>query len=206
MEEQNTWQERLKDWKAKLEHFNVQLHLGAKEAADAFEEQKKHLKDWIHTAEKQVEKSKVFSEEKTQELKTKLEELRVQAALGRAESRDALVEQQKKISHSMQHLKKDVESTLNKTKEKESELENKLKENVEDFKTKFDLMRLRSHLAQMDAEDAWDKKKKDLSVKLQQMTHKLEKGKEAGAEKWKGFSSEMGEAWNHFVKAIDEAF
>ncbi len=206
MEEQNTWQQRLQNWKSKLEHFNVQLNLGAKEVAEAFEEQKKEVRDWVHTAQKQVEQSQVFGEEKTRELKTKLEELRVQAALGKAETRDTLEEQQQKIGQSMQHLKKDVELSLQKAAEKEGELEGQLKESVSNFKTRFDLMRLRSHLAQMDAEDTWNEKKKDLSTKLQQMKHKLDEGKITSQEKWKGFSTEMGEAWKHFVKAVDEAF
>lgn len=200
-----TWKQRMQEWKARLEHFNVQLHLGAKETADAFEDQKKQLRDWVRTAQKQVERSKIFGEEKTKELKTKFEELRVQAALGKAETIDALQEQQKKLSLSMQQVKKEVDHSLKKAAEKEGELESNLKEKVEDFKTRFDLMRLRSHLAQMNAEDAWSEKKKDLSAKLQQIKHQLEESKATGEEKWKGFSSEMSAAWKHFVKAIDEA-
>jgi hypothetical protein len=210
MEEQNTssksWQDRMDEWKAKIEHLNVQLHLGAKEAGDIFEEQKKQLADWIHKAKKQIKDSKLISEEKTQELRTKLDELRVQAALGKAEGRDAIQEQQKKISLSMKQFRDDVEKTISIATEKEGQLEEDLKEGINDFKTRFDLFRLRSHLAQMDAEDLWNNKRKDLSSRLHNLKVTLEKEKESGSKKWKGFSKEMGEAWKHFVNAIDEAF
>jgi hypothetical protein len=194
--------EKLSDWKASLGHLNVQLHLGKKEARDEFEKQKKNLADWIDTAGEKLHNAKHISKEKALQLKAAIEELRVQAALGRAETEDALNKQQENLNKGIHNLKYKIAETYKTTKEEIDDFTDKAHDKLEDFHTRFDLFKIHAHLAKMDAGETWDKKKKELSVKLHNLNTKLEESKEVSSEKWVKFSEEMSEAWSHFRNAF----
>lgn len=192
-------EQRLQQLRASAEHLNVQLHLGAAEARDEFEVQKKKLAELVDTAQ---EKLKDFEEEKTQKLKTTIDELRVQAALGKAETEDALEEQAKKINKGLHQVKQDLSKTAHKAEGKASHLVDETKHQFDDIHTRLDLIRLRTHLGKKEVEQTWDEKKKELSHKLHEFNQKLEKGKDVAEDKWEHFADEISVAWDHLKKAF----
>ena len=195
-------QEKLNNWKASAEHLNVQLHLGAEEAKDEFEKQKNKLGDWLEIQNKKLDNTKDISREKAVQIKAALEELQVQAALGKAETEDALKEQQKKLSNGIHNLKVLINKNYNRVKENTTEFTEEISETLDDYHTRFDLFRLQTHLAKMDANESWNKKKKELSAKLHDLNVNLERKKEKATEKLDDFSDEMSEAWSHIRKAF----
>ncbi|MEO9870638.1 hypothetical protein [Ekhidna sp.] len=193
---------KMDEWKSSLEHLRVQLNLGLEEAKDEFEKQKENLKDWVDAVSQKLHQAQGFTEDKAAKLKTSLEELRVQAALGRAETEEALDEQRHKMSEKIHNLKHDVNQAYQKTKGNTNELLSETKDRLDDLHTRFDLFRLQAHLAKMETDDAWEERKKDLSGKMHDINLKLEEGKEAAVEKWDHFKEEMSEAWSHFRGAF----
>ncbi len=191
-------QRKLNAWKASLEHLNVQLHLGAEEAKDEFEKQKKNLAHWIDITGEKLHETKDISKEKALQLKTAMEELRVQAALGRAETEDALKEQQENLKKGIHNLKYNIAEVYKTTKEEIDDFADKAHDKLDDFHTRFDLFKLHAHLAKMDAGETWAKKKKELSVKLHNLNTKLEESKDTSSDKWDHFSKEIAAAWHHF--------
>ena len=67
--------------------MNFICSLGEEEIVDAFENQKAKLSGFIDTSREKV--NAMAESEQATRLKTKLEELQVQLALGKAETRDA---------------------------------------------------------------------------------------------------------------------
>ncbi len=195
-------EKKLNQLKASAEHLNVQLHLGAAEAKDEFEEQKKNLAKLVDTAQEKLGNVIDAGEEKAKNLKTTIDELRVQAALGRAETEDVLEDQAKKINKGLNQLKKGLANTADKAEHKAESFADETKHQIEDMHTRFDLLRLRTHLGKKEAEKAWDEKKKELSEKLHEFNQKLEKGKDVAEDKWEHFADEMSEAWDHLKKAF----
>lgn len=193
---------KLEEWKAKLEHLQVQLHLGIEDAKDEFEKQKKQLEDWLNSTKHKLSDIKDITKDKATNVKSGLEELRLQAALGKAETEQAFQEQREKMSHKIHDLKHKVNEAYYESEGNAKEMLDEAGEKLEDFHTRFDLFRLQAHLGKMEAEDAWKSRKVDISNKMEELKTKLEKGKEVSSEKWDHFSTEMSEAWKHVKKAI----
>lgn len=195
-------QQKLKEWKSQAKELNHQLHLGTVETKEEFEKQKKRLTRWLDSLAQKVENSKDVTKEKALSIKSSLEELRVQATLGKAETEEHLKEQQKKIALGLHNLKQNLSEVLHSSKEGTHELVEEVSDQLDDFHTRFDLFRLQFHLGKIEAKKEWDEKKKELSHKLSVVKAKLLGAEKATSNKWEGFSSEMGDAWGHFKKAF----
>ncbi len=193
---------KLTDWKASVEHLNVQLHLGAAEAREEFEKQKKNIGSWLDIIEDKLKNTKDLGTEKALKLKTSLEELRVQAALGKAESEDVMYEQVKNINKGIHNLKHNLNQTIDASEEEFHELSEKSHDRLDDFHTRFDLFRLRAHLGKKEVEETWEDKKKELATKLHELDNNLDKSKHAASEKWEHFTEEVSESW----KVLKNAF
>lgn len=193
---------KLNEWKAKVEELNLQLHLGKDEARDEFEKQKKNLRDWLNQAEHKIQNSKKLSEDTIRDFKNRMEELRVQASLGVAESKDALKEQQDKLNKGIRSLRSRFEEAYDDVSEEIEDMSEEARERLDDYHTRFDLFRLQMHLGREDAKDEWERRKKDLSVKLREIDAKVDRAAKEGSEKLDNFRSEISEAWGHFRKAF----
>lgn len=189
-------------WKARIENLNLQFHLGSAEAADEFENQKKYIRKWAAETSAKVNKLQESGKSELRELKIKLEELEVQASLGKADAKDALKSQQKNISRLLHDIEYDFERNYNSAEKKIVEFSKEADEKLQDFHTKFDMLVLQMNLGKAEAEKYWAKKKKDLSLKLSEMERDFDVVKEKSEEKWDEFSDEMSNAWKHFKKAF----
>jgi hypothetical protein len=194
--------ERLNEFRASLEHLNVQMHLGATEARDEYEKQKKNLAQWIEQTSRTLGEMKDVSKEKATELKGALDDLRVQAALGRAEGKEAFQEQQKKIMDAMSNAKKTISGLYESTEEGVKDFADRAEHKLEDYHTRLDMLRLKAHLGKEDLEDAWEERSKKLSYQIQELTHKIDLQKEKAEEGWSHFSKEMKTSWSHLRKAF----
>lgn len=88
----------------KLEEFQVQSSLGKAELEDKFEEIKKETREQYHNLKSEID-SKLRSNESYNIIKSKLEHLEVQLALGKAETKDLLEEQKKNLSKAFKEVK-----------------------------------------------------------------------------------------------------
>ncbi len=195
---------KLDNWKSNLEYLNMQLHLGRNDAQDEFEKQKVKLKEWATAFHHKVNDAKDLSAEKATQIKSSLQHLRVQAALGKADTAEKLREQQKNLLHGIDNLKQVIVKEYHKAEDSAEVVTEETKDLLDSLHTKFDLFRLQAHLASKDAGEQWDIKKKELSNKLKQLDQQLDKNKELAEDKWDSFSHEMSEAWSHFKKAFKD--
>ncbi len=195
---------KLQEWKAQMENLYVQLNTEPGRYSEEFEEQKKNLSEWIEQRKEQLDEMGEIGEEKTRHLKQKLEELRVQAALGKAETRDAFKEQQKDLNKRLRELKDSLGDLSELTQSETREFRERMSDRLDYYHTQFDILRLKMHLARLDSEDAWQERKKDIKSRLNDLREKLEEGEEKAAHRWEHFRTEMGEAWKHLKKSISE--
>ncbi len=164
---------RIKGWKSLVDQLQVQLHQGAEEAKDEFENQKKNLTTWLDSVGDKLDKAKDIGSEKAQKLKASVEELRVQAALAKAETKDEIEEQQKKIAEGIHQLRHEISQTYDDSKEEFENIHEKMDDKLDDYQTRFDLFRLQLHLGKMETEEDLEQKKKDIADKLSQLKTKL---------------------------------
>jgi CII-binding regulator of phage lambda lysogenization HflD len=195
-------QEKVNNWKSLVESWSAVLHLEAKEVKYEFENQKKNLSIWLESVNDSLHYIKGFSKKKAQKLKSSIDMLRVQAALGEAETEDALKEQQQKISDGIQQLQKDIADAYDSSQEKIGNFAWEAVDILDDFHTRFDVFRLQLYLGKEEAKEGWEQKKKEISKKLHEINVKIAKGYDNRAENWDHFSDEITEAWKHIKNSF----
>jgi phage-related protein len=156
--------------KSKVEDLEVQLVLGKAEADDWLEEEKKKFNDFIRSAKSAVEKAENIRKEKKEELITKCEELQVQLALGKAETREAFETQKSKIDVAMKNFQKGIQTVDDELSDIPGLLENagsQLISKLEAFEVQFELARAES-------KDILEEMKKEFSNQINKLKNKLE--------------------------------
>ena len=195
-------EQKLKDLNALKEQLNAQLHLNAEETKVEFEKQKKNLSDWLDKVKNKFYDAKELGEKKVQKINTSMEALRAQAAVGMAETNDALSEQQKKISNGINNLQIDVAEVYKSSKEEIKDLTEDVDYKLSDFHSRFDLFRLQFHLGKEESKDLWEQKKKVISADLHDIGVKIDKGVVDASEKWDYFSDEISDSWKRLVNVF----
>lgn len=193
----------MKDWVNTLDDLNIELDgLDDNLIADFFEEQKEKARNQVEEVRTKLDAS--FGDE-ANELRGKLDHLRVQLALGKAESRDAFEEQKHKLDHAL----REARNKANQMSEKlGSEAGDDLHGIKESLQTKMEVLRLKYALGKADARDEMEEVRKDLSRKVSELKAKAKKrAEESDAdEKWDDFKEEMKGAFTHVKSAVRGLF
>ncbi|MBI4947004.1 MAG: hypothetical protein HY840_11465 [Bacteroidetes bacterium] len=180
-----------------LEQFRLQASLGKAQAKDVYEEAKKKFNAYLHEAKLRFDNAKEIATEKTTQLKTALEELQVQLALGKAETKEAFEEQRKTITHALNSLE-----TLIRSNKTSSEYYSRLLMETEQFKIKLDILRMQYKLNKFRKLENLDSTKTDLSKKLFDIKNRLAKKEQEAKGKWEHFQEEISDAYSHLKKAF----
>ena len=202
----------LEKWTKELDDLDVQISLGEEEYVEAFEEQKSRFLGWINEANASIQgqAEKYGVDEKLNAVKAKFEELQLQLALGKAESKEAFEEQRKKIENTLQNCNQAFDEYKSQAGEKAGDLGEGFQQQLENFRTKLDVYRLHFALGSADAQDELAEKKKELKSRVLEMREKAEKkGEETVGEmeeKWDGVKEELSEAYDHFKGALKRLF
>lgn len=195
-------QRKLNNWKSLAENLNILLHIETAGLKDEFEDQKKNLSAWLISVNDSLQNFKDLSDEEVQKLKSSIEMLRFQTALGKAETEDNLKEQQQKINEGIQQLQIYLAEGYDSSKGKIGNFTEEVVDKLADFHTRFDLFRLQLHLGKEEAKEDWEQKKKEISNQLQKINIKIANGFEDQVDNWDHFSVEITEAWKHIKNAF----
>jgi uncharacterized protein involved in exopolysaccharide biosynthesis len=196
-----------KDWLKQLDDLEFDLDMKGMNVADYFEEGKAELKEAVDGLKEKVEK--ISGGEKAQSLKGKLEHLQVQLALGKAETKDAFEEQKGKLETAISDLGEKLDEWEAAVEEKTDDITVGIKEKTEGFRTKLDMMRLHYHLAQADARDELEEKRKALRTRIHETKTKLKSADEKEGDeesRWDEVKEELGESFSHLQNAIKGLF
>jgi len=211
----NKLKDRFNQVKGEIEHLEVQLALGKAEAIDAFEEHKKALIVKVEEAEASLQEMSNDGEAKVAPLRTKMEELRVQLALGKADSLATFKEQEAKLSHAIHNFKLHALKTLDDAEEKGqhkvADSLNLVNQKSAEFKGRMDEFRVQLALGEAEAKEEWkefsdqfQKQAKDLVQKLEKELGKAEgKAEETGeklTERFYDLKKSFLDLFSHNVK------
>ena len=196
-------EKRVQALKSMLEELNLQLHLGKADAETAFEEQKANIRDWAAKMSSRLDEAKDLNEENLTKIKGALEDLRVQAALGKANTEDLLKDQQAELKKRLEQLRSDIDIVFGTGREHSDEFLEDLSLRLHDYQVKFDIFKLQLQLAKMESDQEFEKRKAEVADRIKQFQGDVEKRASDASDKWDQFSSEMTEAWKHIRKAFD---
>lgn len=193
---------KIEAWKKEVEQLKNQLQHNTEEAKTSFEKQKSNLLKWTDEVKNEIERVEGIGEEKVKTLKGNLEDIRVQAALGRMESLDAWHDQQKNINHSIHNMRNSITKIEKNTVGNAKTLLEKSNRTLDSYQTKFEMYRLQLIESKEGAVQTWNDRKKEITLRLQKLNNKLDEERTEASEKYENFSKEIVEAWSHFKKAI----
>lgn len=180
---------------SEIDEWRVQLALGKAEAKDLYEQSKKKFNQLLHDLSQDIAQLK--EDKDVVLLLNRLESLRVQLALGKAETKQLFEEQYEKLKTALHEL--DTELRKNKHIE-----ENYAKVHLEfeKFKIKLELLHLHYKLLKVKTGYQFEDKKKDLLSKLELIKDKMLAKEKEGKQKWDHFQEELGEAYEHLRSAF----
>ena len=175
---------KLKDeWKKRLDTLKTKLDLGKDDLKEGLEDLEKDLKEYLDKISKDIE-GFVEDSPKAQQMKARLEEMRVKMSLAAADGREALEEESRKLRDKLHAWKWDAIDWLKDQKdEKTAKVREALDDELEFYTAQLELINVRAHLGKSEAKEKWDKLKEDLSVKLQELRSKVENQAE---DRWDG--------------------
>jgi len=197
-----TKQKKLNEWNSLADDLTLLLKLETTVLKDEFENQKKHLSEWLENVNNWLSNLKDVNVEKKMKLQTSLEKLRAQVAGGKADTEDALIEQQQNISNGIDQLKINITEAYESSKIKIGDFAWEAADKLDDFHTRFDLLRLQLYLGKEEAKEDWEQKKKEISNQLQKIKLSIAKGYEDRVDNWDHFYGEMTDAWMHIKNAF----
>jgi hypothetical protein len=179
-----------------LDELAVQFALGKAEAKDKFEDIKKDF--GTHIAELKHSLKSTVLKEMVSVSKAKFEELELQLALGKAETAEAFEIQSKKILKSLQTLEDEIKEKFPQTAET-----NSFNQEIEAFKLKIEILRLKFVLKQFEVKDTFKDKMRDASKVIDKLKNSAKEKLESGKEKYDDFKDEVQLAYKHLRKALD---
>lgn len=182
-------------WQQKAEELRLQVHLGRKEAAEAYEQQKKEMGSWAADLRYKLER---LDSEGSQRLRQKLEELELQAALGKAEGKEALEAEQRKLANALWELKADVVRFLQKGTSEVTEITEKAEDTLEHWHTRLDMMRVQMHLGAKEASEELERFRKNANEKINEIRSRIEKAHNEGQSEWNKLKKDLEGSWKDF--------
>ena len=204
--DQSQAQEKISQWKARLEELELQLSLGQKEAADFFHEKKEDFKRFIEATKEKIKNMDGIGDEKTELLRQKLDNLKSKFASGREEAEKTIRAEAKIIDETFDSFGEEMNKLKSGADKTVKELGEDVSRVTEDFRTKFDTYRVQLNLATADAKDSLHEKKKELQRKIAAAKQKLSAKTEVAGEKWDEFSKEVSEAYDHIKGGLKKLF
>lgn len=189
--------ERLMQVQQDLDELTVQLALGKAEAREKFEEVKHDFRlRLVQIKHKAVSALLTDSAERMQGT---FEELEVQLALGKAESKEVFEDQVKKINQSLHDLELAIRNKLPQGVNTDSFLHD-----IESFKLKMEIIRLKFELKRFEVKDAFKEKMLEIRKSVHALKAKGEEALQGGEERIEEWKEEVQNVYSNFRKAIKE--
>lgn len=176
-----------------LEEFQMQLSLGKSEAFEKYQEIKKKFRGFMHEVINKLREDKVSAEELTLKFQ-KVEHLLVSEKI---ETKENFNEQKKKILALVEEMEDALKSTA-----VDKDFHIKINTEIEKFKIKMEILRLRLELGKLDVKKGFESLKSEFAERLDSIKMKFEEGESALAHNWDHFSHELSEAYKHLKKAF----
>jgi len=178
---------------SELDELRVKIALGKMNGADLFEEMKKDLQEVFRNVTTEV---KSEGSEIANTIISKIEDLQVQLALGKAEALDAYEDQKKKITKSIDVLEQNVRDSRSRLS---YDARIKIQNELEKFKLKMEVLQIRYELGRLDLKDNVEAKKQKFKKEFDEL---LSNVKEESSDKLEEYGKNLRDAYDSLRKSL----
>ena len=179
-----------------IDELALQLALGKADARDKFEDIKREFRSKVSELKNIL--SNPAENYLSPDVKAKIEELELQLALGKADSKDLFEGQKKKIMNALTNLEEDIQRNWRRIKAPDFFVHE-----VEQFKLKMEILRLRFRLKKFDVRDDYRNRMQTVRREIKKMTTKAKDRVNARQEKYDDFKYEISLAYKHIKNAVE---
>lgn len=179
-----------------IDELALQLALGKADARDKFEDIKREFRSKVSELKNIL--ANPAENYLSPEVKAKIEELELQLALGKADSKDLFEGQKKKIMNALTNLEEDIQRNWRRIKAPDFFVHE-----VEQFKLKMEILRLRFRLKKFDVRDDYRNRMQTVRREIKKMTTKAKDRVNARQEKYDDFKYEISLAYKHIKNAVE---
>ena len=180
---------------SELDELRLKIALGKMDGADLFEEMKKDLHGVFHELSVEV---KSEGQEVADTIISKIENLQMQLALGKADALDAYEEQKTKINESINELEQNVRDARSRLS---YDARIKIQNELEKFRLKMEVLQIRYELGRLDLKDNVETKKQKFK---KEFDHLLETVKEESSDKLAEYGKNLREAYDSLRKSLQD--
>lgn len=196
----------LDKWQAKAEAMEAQVEASKEQVSEKFEASKQKYLEFMDKLKEKVSANKELSQERAQALHTKIDEARVQIALGKADTADAIEAQtkviKKKIREVEEELNKDIASFDKKLNEGWSQIMENLVKASDVFEADLDAAGARLTALKSKASGELKESKEEIKKSLAEIKEKIAEERKNFSESTAAFDAEFSEGWNKIVGAF----
>lgn len=179
-----------------IDELALQLALGKADARDKFEEIKSEFRFKVNELKNIL--ANPAENYLSPEVKAKIEELELQLALGKADSKDLFEWQKKKIMNALTNFEEDIQKNWRRIMAPDFFVHE-----VEQFKLKMEILRLRFRLKKFDVRDDYRTRMQTVRREIKKMTTKAKDRLNARHDKYDDFKYEISLAYKHIKNAVE---
>lgn len=194
---------QLDAWHAHVTALELQLNLGRREALDHLEQRKKQFSAALDQIKHDAERALGSMESDRRSFADAFDHLRLQLALGRAETRDRYVEQAQAIRDAMARLDAEfdrrVDSLQDALGEKYVHWSHAVKAELDAVAAQFEETRVRQ-------EAAWETRRKELEESLAGYKKQIEEAQQQAVEHAQRMQGQLAEGMDQLRESFSKLF
>lgn len=189
----------IKTAQKEIEDLALQFSLGKAEAGEKFEEIKKEFLNRINEWKNVFANIPEINTESKNKLIAKFEELQLQLALGKAESKVFYAEQRNKVLLAIHEIEAEI-----RTNPGLNGYMDEFKSELEKFKLKMDVLRLKFELKSFQVKDEFKNEVTHARIQIDKIFENIKTKKDDAKRKYADFGDEIELAYKHIKKAVDK--
>ena len=194
---------KLDKYEAEASAIESQLNLSKDKAIEKLETQKKQFADVLTGFKAKINESKAIAQEEKTKIQNQLENLRVQLALGKAESKAAYESQKKAIEDAIKSFETSIDRELD---EAVDAVTSKLIGEANALGAQLDAMKVQFERAKAEGQAQFEEQKKELAAKVQAFRQDFREKKQRAVDKGTAFESELSAGLSQVKTAFSNLF
>jgi len=194
---------KLDKYEAEASAIESQLNLSKDKAIEKLETQKKQFADVLTGFKAKINESKAIAQEEKTKIQNQLENLRVQLALGKAESKAAYESQKKAIEDAIKSFETSIDRELD---EAVDAVTSKLIGEANALGAQLDAMKVQFERAKAEGQAQFEEQKKGLAAKVQAFRQDLREKKQRAVDKGTALESELSAGLSQVKTAFSNLF
>ena len=197
---------KLDQWQATASALEAQFDLTREKALERVEVQKQHYRDALQRFKKEIEKSTTTANDIKAKVTTQIDEMQVQLALGKADTKDAFEEQKNKIQTAIADFEKSMDQNLDAMEQKMDQAFDVVVEKTvyvaNALDAELEAMQAHYEIEKAKTMDMYDTKKSEITSRISQFMGEIKDKQRLASDKASEFEKDMSAGFANIKQAF----